>query len=553
MFGEKLEIIPLGGVGVFGMNMLALRYGGETIIIDAGMGFPEEDAPGVDIVIPDFTFIDQYRDEISAIVLTHGHEDHIGAVPFLLKEVNVPVYGTHLTLAFLESKFEEHGLIDSASIHAIEPRDRLTLGNFEIEWMHVTHSLTSCTAVAVTTPVGVIIHSGDFKIDDTPVVGPPTDLQRLTEYGDRGVLALLADSTNAERPGRTQSERAVTPALEQIFEEAPGRIVLSCFTSSVHRLQIVFDLARDYGRRVALLGRSMLRNVEIADSLRQIDIPDGIFVSPAEARQMDDDELLLLAAGCQGDPMSAMTKLATDQHKNLSVAEGDTVILSARQIPGNEPAISRLISHCYKRGARVIDSSIARVHVSGHGSQEDLKILIEATRPKFLVPIHGEHRQLYRHRDWATSHGIVEPENVVVFENGDVLELSETTAEITATEAVGRTFIDSSYEHIEDLVVRDRKHLSYDGIVVAIVAINPTSGALESEPEMVTRGFIHEEDSAEMLGELKRLVEETVTTATHEEQIDYAVIKEKIRLALKRYIQKSIGRRPMIIPVVVEV
>jgi len=553
MFGEKLEIIPLGGVGVFGMNMLALRYGGETIIIDAGMGFPEEDAPGVDIVIPDFTFIDQYRDEISAIVLTHGHEDHIGAVPFLLKEVNVPVYGTHLTLAFLESKLEEHGLIDSASIHAIEPRDRLTLGNFEVEWMHVTHSLTSCTAVAVTTPVGVIIHSGDFKIDDTPVVGPPTDLQRLTEYGDRGVLALLADSTNAERPGRTQSERAVTPALEQIFEEAPGRIVLSCFTSSVHRLQIVFDLARDYGRRVALLGRSMLRNVEIADSLRQIDIPDGIFVSPAEARQMDDDELLLLAAGCQGDPMSAMTKLATDQHKNLSVAEGDTVILSARQIPGNEPAISRLISHCYKRGARVIDSSIARVHVSGHGSQEDLKILIEATRPKFLVPIHGEHRQLYRHRDWATSHGIVEPENVVVFENGDVLELSETTAEITATEAVGRTFIDSSYEHIEDLVVRDRKHLSYDGIVVAIVAINPTSGALESEPEMVTRGFIHEEDSGEMLGELKRLVEETVTTATHEEQIDYAVIKEKIRLALKRYIQKSIGRRPMIIPVVVEV
>jgi len=553
MSEEKLEIIPLGGVGVFGMNMLALRYGGETIIIDAGMGFPEEDAPGVDIVIPDFTFIDQYRDEISAIVLTHGHEDHIGAVPFLLKEVNVPVYGTHLTLAFLEGKFEEHGLVDSASIHAIEPRDRLTLGNFEVEWMHVTHSLTSCTAVAVTTPVGVIIHSGDFKIDETPVVGPSTDLQRLTEYGDRGVLALLADSTNAERPGRTQSERAVAPALEKVFEEAPGRIVLSCFTSSVHRLQIVFDLARDYGRRVVLLGRSMLRNVEIADSLRQLDIPDGIFVTPAEARQIDEDQLLLLAAGCQGDPMSAMTKLATDQHKNLFVAEGDTVVLSARQIPGNEPAISRLISHCYKRGAKVIDSSVDRVHVSGHGSQEDLKILIEATRPKFLVPVHGEHRQLYRHRDWATTQGIVDPRNVIVFENGDVLELSETSAEITATEPVGRTFIDSSYEHIEDLVVRDRKHLSYDGIVVAIVAINPTSGALESEPEMVTRGFIHEEDSADMLSELRRLVEETVTTATHEEQIDYAVIKEKIRLALKRYIQKSIGRRPMIIPVVVEV
>jgi len=553
MAQDKLEIIPLGGVGVFGMNMMAMRCGGEAIIIDAGMGFPEDDAPGVDIVIPDFSFIDQYRDEISAIVLTHGHEDHIGAVPFLLKEVNVPVYGTHLTLAFVENKLQEHGLAASTSLHAIEPRDRVKLGNFEVEWMHVTHSLTSCTAVAVTTPVGVVIHSGDFKIDDTPVVGAATDLERLTEYGDRGVLALLADSTNAERPGRTQSERAVIPALEKVFEEAEGRIVLSCFTSSVHRIQIVLDLARQYGRRVALLGRSMLRNVEVADSLRQLNIPDGLFISPSEARNTDDDQLLLLVAGCQGDPMSAMTRLATDQHKNLSVGEGDTVVLSARQIPGNEPPISRLISHCYKRGATVIDSSVARVHVSGHGSQEDLKILIEATRPKFLVPIHGEHRQLYRHRDWASSLGVVRPENIVVFENGDVLELSESSAEITATEYVGRTFIDSSYEHVEDLVVRDRKHLSYDGIVVAIVAINPKSGELESEPELVTRGFVHEEDATEMLAQLKKLVEDTVTSAKLAERIDYSVIKEKIRLALKRFIQKGTGRRPMIIPVVVEV
>jgi ribonuclease J len=553
MSEDKLEIIPLGGVGVFGMNMMAMRFGGEAIIIDAGMGFPEEDAPGVDIVIPDFSFIEQYRDEISGIVLTHGHEDHIGAVPFLLKEVNVPVYGTHFTLALLENKLIEHGLSDTVAIHSVEPRDRVTLGNFEIEWIHVSHSLTSCTAVAVSTPVGVVIHSGDFKIDETPVIGPPTDLERLSEYGDRGVLALLADSTNAERPGRTQSERAVIPALEKVFEESAGRIVLSCFTSSVHRIQIVLDLARDYGRRVALLGRSMLRNVETADSLRQLDVPDGIFVSATEARQTDDDQLVLLVSGCQGEPMSAMARMATDQHKNLSIDEGDSVVLSARQIPGNEPSISRLISHCYKRGARVIDSSVARVHVSGHGSQEDLKILIEATRPKFLVPIHGEHRQLYRHRDWAAESGIVDPQNIVVFENGDVLELDDSSAEITAKEFVGRTFIDASYERVEDLVVRDRKHLSYDGIVVAIVAINPTSGAIESEPEVVTRGFIHEEDAGEMLSELKGLVEETVTSAAHEERIDYAVIKEKIRVALKRFIQKATGRRPMIIPVVVEV
>jgi len=338
-----------------------------------------------------------------------------------------------------------------------------------------------------------------------------------------------------------------------VFAEATGRIVLSCFTSSVHRIQIVLDLAREYGRSVALLGRSMLRNVETADSLRQLDVPDGIFISPSEARQMDDDALVLLVSGCQGEPMSAMAKLATDQHKNLFVDEGDTVVLSARQIPGNEPAISRLISHCYKRGARVIDSSLERVHVSGHGSQEDLRILMEATRPRFLVPIHGEHRQLYRHRDWAATTGLVDSEDIVVFENGDVLELTESSAELTATEVVGRTFIDASYERVEDLVVRDRKHLSYDGIVVAIAAINPTSGELESEPEVVTRGFVHEEDSTELLADLKRIVQETVLEAPLEQKIDYAVIKEKIRIALKRFIQKATGRRPMIIPVVVEV
>ena len=549
----KLEIIPLGGVGVFGMNMMAMRYGDEAIILDAGMGFPEEDTPGVNIIIPDFSFIEEYKDQISAIILTHGHEDHIGSVPFLLKVIDVPVYGTHFTLALLENKLGEHGLSDIAQLHAVETGERVRTGNFEVEWVHVSHSLTSCAAVAITTPVGVVIHSGDFKVDDTPVVGPSIDLKRLNELGDQGVLALLVDSTNAERPGRTLSERAVIPALENIFEQTNGRLVVSCFTSSVHRIQIVLDLAQEYGRKVSLLGRSMLRNVETADSLRQLDIPDGLFINPSEARQTDDDRLLLLAAGCQGDPMSAMTRLATDQHKNLSVGEGDTVVLSARMIPGNERSISRLISHCYKRGARVIDNSLARIHVSGHGSQEDIKILIEAARPKFLVPIHGEHRQLYRHREWASGLGIVEPRNIIVFENGDVLEMDENSAEIVAKEFVGRTFIDAAYGEVEDNVVRDRKHLSYDGIVVPIIAINPTSGELESDPEIVTRGFIHEEDSADMLSDLRQLVEDTVRTASHEERIDYAVMKEKVRLALKRFIQKATGRRPMIIPVVIEV
>jgi ribonuclease J len=553
MIEEKLEVIPLGGVGLFGMNMMAMRCGGEAIIVDAGIGFPDEDLPGVDIVIPDFSFIEDYRDEISAIILTHGHEDHIGAVPFLLKEINVPVYGTHFTLALLENKLYEHGLADIVMLHAVEPLDKVKLGKFEVEWIHVSHSLTSCTAVAITTPVGVVIHSGDFKVDDTPVVGPPMDLQRLTEYGDQGVLALFADSTNAERPGRTLSERAVIPAFEDLFETAPGRIVVSCFTSSVHRIQIVLDLARDFGRNVCLLGRSMVRNVETADSMRQLDVPDDIFITPAQARQMDVGRLVLLVSGCQGDPMSAMTRMATDQHKNLSVGEDDLVVLSSRNIPGNEKAISRLISHCYKRGARVVDSSIARIHVSGHGSQEDLEILIEAVRPKFLVPIHGEYRQLYRHKEWAETHGIVEPQDIIIFENGDVLEFEETRAQIIAKELVGRTYIDGSYGEVEDMVVRDRKHLSYDGIVIPIVVINPTSGEFESEPEIVTRGFIPEEDTGDMIGQLKRLIEETVKAASHEERIDFAVIKEKVRVALKRFIQKDTGRRPMILPVVLEV
>jgi ribonuclease J len=553
MTDEKLEIIPLGGVGHFGMNMMAMRYNGVIIIIDAGMGFPNEDLPGVDIIIPDFTFIDEYREEIAAIVLTHGHEDHIGAVPFLLKEVNVPVFGTHFTLALIENKLLEHGISDSTSIHAVETGDKIKIGEFEVEWIHVSHSLTSCAALAITSPVGVVIHSGDFKVDDTPVVGPTIDLKRLTEYGDKGVLALLADSTNAERPGRTLSERAVIPALEKIFDETYGRIIVSCFTSSVHRIQIILDLAQEFNRNVCLLGRSMLRNVEVADSYRQLDIPDGLFISPSQARNSDDDQVVLLAAGCQADPMSALMRMATDQHKNLSVEEGDLVVLSARNIPGNDLAISRLISHCYKRGAKVIDSSTARVHCSGHGSQEDLKILIEAVRPKFLVPIHGEYRQLYRHKEWAETLGIVEKKNIIIFENGDVLSLDERSAEVIAKEPVGRTFIDQSYGEVEDLVVRDRRHLAYDGVVVPIVAINPTSGEMESEPEIVTKGFIAEDDQTGILEELKQLVEQTVNDAGHEERIDHSIIKEKTRIALKRFIQKRTGRRPMILPVVIEV
>jgi ribonuclease J len=550
---ETIELIPLGGVGEFGLNMMLMRCGGEAIILDAGMGFPEDDVPGVNIVIPDFSVIEKYRDEIAAIVLTHGHEDHIGAVPFLLKEINVPVYGTHLTLARVESKLAEHGLVKETALHPVQLRDRVRLKNFEIDFIHVSHSVTCSISVAITTPVGVIIHTGDFKIDDTPVVGETFDLPSFREYGERGVLALLSDSTNAERPGFTLSERAVIPMFEKLFEEATGRILVTCFTTSIHRIQIVLDMAQDFGRKVALLGRSMMQNTEIATGLRQIEVPDNLLISPGQVKQFDDDRLVLLVSGSQGEPRSAMTRMATDQYKGLSVGPGDLVIHSARVIPGNERSITRLISHCYRRGARVVDNSIALVHVSGHASQEELKILLEATRPRFLIPIHGEHRQLYRHKEWAQTLGIVEPENIIIFQNGDVLEVTESRARVTGQEVVGRTFIDSSHGEVEGMVVRDRKHLSYDGIVVPIVAVNPTSGELESEPEIVTRGFIDEGDSGRIVVKLKQLVEDTVTSASHEERIDRLVIQEKIRLALKRFIRKEIGRQPMIMPVVVDV
>jgi ribonuclease J len=553
MSDEKVEIIPLGGVGQFGMNMMVMRCSGRAIIIDAGMSFPEDDLPGVDIVIPDFTFVGGCSDEICAIILTHGHEDHIGAVPFLLGQIDAPIYGTHFSLELLASKLEEHGLLGAAQLHAVEPGQAIELGPFRIEWINVSHSMTSSAALAITTPAGVIIHSGDFKVDETPVIGRPIDLDRLARYGDRGVLALLADSTNAERPGRTPSERAVMPAFEEIFQRAAGRIIITCFTSSVHRIQIIFNMAREYGRKVALLGRSMARNIEIAQGVRQLFVPDDIIVSPAEARHIDDDQLVFLVSGCQGEPMSAMARMATDQYKNLSVGSGDVVVLSARQIPGNERQISRLISHCYKRGASVIDSSTARVHVSGHPSQEDLRILIEATRPKFLIPIHGEPRQLYRHKEWAEGLGLVEPKNILIIENGDVLELDQSGARVIAKEFVGRTFIDGTLGEVEDIVIRDRRHLAYDGILVPIVAINPTSGEMESEPEIVTRGFIDQKDSINLIRDIKQIVSATVATASHEERTDWGVIKEKIRSDLKRYIQKQTGRRPMIIPVVIEV
>lgn len=550
---SKLQITPLGGLGQFGMNMTVFRYGDEMIIVDCGMMFPDEDLLGVDIAIPDLSYIEEHKDELAGIVLTHAHEDHVGALPFVLQIANVPIYATQFTLGLIEGKLQEFGLLDKVQTNVIGTKKPFKLGPFDIEFVRVSHSLVDCVALAITTPVGVIVHTGDFKVDETPVMGGAIDLKRLNELGDSGVLALLADSTNVEREGRTGSEKAVIPAFEKIFNEARGRLVVSCFATSIHRLQIVLDLAAESKRAVALVGRSMIRNVEVAMKHGYLDVDDDLLVSTAKAKRMSPDEVCLLVTGSQGEPFSALARMSVDQHKDASVTKGDTVVISARQIPGNEKSISRMMNHLFKKDARVIDSSIARIHVSGHGRQEDLKIFYDAVRPKFLIPIHGETRQLYRHAEAARKWGVPR-DRIVLAESGDVIALGENSAEVSDKITVGRTLLDDSGSgRIDELVLRDRKHLAYDGIVLPIVAINKASGELESAPEVIQRGLAISEDNVEFLVRARTVVAETIANASYAERTDWAVIKEKVRLELKRHIQRETGRRPMIIPVVLEI
>ncbi|HYN86354.1 MAG TPA: ribonuclease J [Pyrinomonadaceae bacterium] len=551
---SNLEIVPLGGVGEFGMNCMCVRYGDEMIVVDAGMGFPEESFYGVDVCVPDFSFFDEYRDDITAVILTHGHEDHLGALPYFLKEVNVPVYCSHFTAGLAESKLEEHDLTDSVLIHRVEPRQTVEIGAFKVEFIRVSHSLVDCFALAIQTPVGTIIHTGDYKVDETPVIGEPIDLRTLRRYGQEGVLVLTSDSTNATVPGRTPSERAVIPAFEEIFAEAEGRIVVAAFASSIHRLQIVLDVAQQFDRKVCVLGRSMQKNVDIADRLGYLDHHDMI-VSLNQAKQLDDDEVVYLVTGSQGEPRAALSQMATQSYKGLSIEEGDTVILSARIIPGNERAISRIIGEIYKRGGKIIDEKRRLVHVSGHASQEDIRIMTEAVRPKFVVPVHGEYRMLYRHKEFLRNHVGLREDQVILIENGDVLELDGERARVVEKREVGRTFIDDSgFEEIGQETVRERRQLAYDGVLTPVVTVSEATGALEAPPEVVARGLIGANGAGDrLMKELQRVVTEAVEGAPAKERRDPTLLKERVRLELKRYVQKQTGARPVIVPVVVQV
>jgi ribonuclease J len=550
---HSLTAIPLGGLGEFGMNMMALRLGEDIIVIDAGMMFPESELLGVDLVIPDTTYLKQNRAHVRAIVLTHGHEDHIGALPYILRDLNVPVYGTRFTLALVKKRLEEAGLLDSTTLREVLPERLVEIGPFEIEFISVTHSTIDCVALAIRTPLGVIIHSGDFKIDQTPVGGASFDLHTFARYGSEGVLALFSDSTNVERPGFTPSERAVVPRIEELCRSAPRRVILSCFASSIHRIQQVIDIAARVGRKVAFVGRSMIDNVEIAHSLECLRIPDGMVVRPQDIRGFDPKRIVILASGSQAEPMSSLSRIAVDNHRFVSVDENDSVILSARIIPGNEKAIFRMLDHMFRRRALVYyDNSAGTIHVSGHASQEEQKLLLQLVKPKYFIPVHGEYRHLFRHAALAHQLGCVSGE-ILLLEDGKTIEFTEDAALRRDPVAAGRVCVDSgSLEEIEEVVIRDRKHLSEDGVVVPIIAIDKHTGKLESLPEIVTRGLMSD-NGQELIAGARDVVFKTVEQSNAEEKSDWGVIKEKIRVDLKRYINKHTSKRPLILPVILEV
>jgi ribonuclease J len=555
MADQKLQIIPIGGLGEFGMNSMALRYGDDIIVVDAGMMFPDSELLGVDIVTPDFAYLEQHAKMVRGLILTHGHEDHIGGVPFLLSTLKIPVYGTEFTLALVERRLDEHEMLDDVTLNKVKPGDRVKLGPFEIEFIRVTHSIVSCVALAITTPLGVVIHTGDFKVDPTPTDNELFDLHTFAEYGKRGVLLLLSDSTNVDRPGYTESERAVRPRIEELFSRSERRLVISCFSSSIHRLQQILDLAQEYGRKVAFLGRSMLSVTEIAHSMGLLSIPDSILLRPQDIMQTAPEKVAIVASGTQGEPMSALSRVAVDNHKHLYLQPGDTVVLSSRIIPGNEKAIYRMMNHIARRGADLVYGSMRPpVHVSGHASEEELKLILNLVRPRYFVPVHGEYRQLSKHAQLAQHLRFAGLEETFVLETGDTLEIDKLGARRGDKITVGRVCIDSGSldDVVEDMIIRDRRHLSEDGFVLPIIAINKHSGKSEGLPEIVSRGFVTGENNA-ILQEARNVVRRTLDGSSPEERGDWGVMQEKIRADLKRYLSKQTQRRPLIMPVILEV
>ncbi len=550
----KLKVISLGGLDEIGKNMTLIEYNQDIIIIDCGLAFPEEDMLGIDMVIPDITYLQKNADKVRGIVLTHGHEDHIGALPYILKELNVPVFGTLLTIGLLDNKLKEHGILDTSVRHVVVPGESIKLGQLKVEFIHTNHSIADAVALAITTPLGVIIHTGDFKIDYTPIGGEVADLQRFAQLGKEGVLLLMSDSTNAARKGFTMSEKSVGLVFDRIFEETPdNRIMIATFSSNIHRIQQIIDSAVKYNRKVAIIGRSMLNAVKTSIELEYLDIPDNTIIDISEIKNYSDHELAIITTGTQGEPMSALSRIASSEHKQVAVKPDDKIIISASSIPGNEKMISKVINELLKRGADVVYEGIADVHVSGHACQEELKLMMALTKPKYFMPVHGEFMHLSSHKELAISMGIPK-ENIFLMRIGDVLEISKNDAKVNGTVPSGQVLIDGlGVGDVGNIVLRDRRHLSEDGLMVVVVTMEKESGAILAGPDIISRGFVYVRESENLMEGARKAVSEALYDCDYKGYSGWSYIKNIIKDALKDYVWQETKRSPMILPIIMEV
>jgi ribonuclease J len=553
---DPVEVVALGGLGEFGLHMMAISSGETTIVVDSGSMFPEPDLLGVDLIIPELAYLEGRRGKVKALVLTHGHEDHIGAIPYVVPLVDGPTYGTPLTLAFVQPKLDEHGVETPHGMVAVKPRDRFDIGPFQIEFIRVTHSMPDCMAVAIRTPQGLLVHTGDFKIDQTPLGGEPFDIHRFAQLGIEGVLCLFADSTNIERRGFTGSELDVQDAFEELFTSTEGKLVVAAFASSIYRMQILADLAVQFDRKVAFVGRGMNENSQIAQRLGYLKIPTGVIIRDSDVPHHPSQDVLCLVTGSQGEANAALSRIAIDDHRFVKLQPADRVVISARAIPGNEKAIGRVMNHLARRGVDIVTESTKHVHVSGHGAEEELKFMLALVRPRYFVPIHGEYRQLARHARVAelVTSGMPQPTAVLTPENGDLLRFDEEGAGIVGKAPAGRVLIDvTRVGEVNHEVLRDRRHLAGDGLVVAVVTISRQTGVVEGTPELIARGFVTDNDSEDVLAEAARFITVVIAEASVEERTDPGLMNEKVRVELRRFLRKRTGRRPMVLPVVMEI
>ena len=553
MEGNKLRIIPLGGLGEIGLNMMVLECGDSIIVIDCGLMFPEDYMLGVDLVIPDISYLLKNRDKLKAFIITHGHEDHTGALPFVLRELNAPIYATALTIGLIEAKLTEFDLLKSTTFETVRPREVVEIGPFKVEFIRVSHSIVDGVGLAITTPEGVVVHTGDFKFDQTPVDGEVTDYARFSEYGEKGVMMLMSDSTNVEKEGYTLSEKVIGVNLEEIFRKCTGRIIVAAFSSNIHRTQQVFNTAEKLKRFVIPNGKSMVENIRIARTLGYLHAPEGLLADFKDLERLPPEKIVLLTTGSQGEPMSALTRMAMDNHKQIKIQKGDTVVLSSKFIPGHEKAISSMMNHLYRRGAEVIYEKVSEVHVSGHASQEELKIMLNLVKPRHFMPIHGEYRHLVRHGRLAEEVGIA-PERVIVVEDGQVVELEDGHAGIKEKVICGKVFVDGKgVGDVKDMVLKDRRHLSRDGMVITVVVLDEKTGEIVYGPDIITRGFVPEQESEGLIERAKETVIETLSGVSAEVKSDQMEIKEEVRRALRRLFNQALERRPVIVPVIFEI